>query len=99
MGILDFWILGSFAVLVLLFDTHDASENEPKSDQQKEGVAIDFGGVAFDYGGSMGDLINLMWGFGKWKGRVCGCCCWRPPLDGRSAEPGQQEVKCLDGSR
>ena len=30
-----FWILGSFAFPVLLFDANAASENEPKSDQQK----------------------------------------------------------------
>ena len=34
-GFLEFWILGSVAIPVLLFDRNAASENQPKSDQQK----------------------------------------------------------------
>ena len=38
-GFLDFWILRSLAFPVLLFDTNAASENGPKSDQQKRQVS------------------------------------------------------------
>ena len=40
LGIWDLWILGSFAFPVLLFDMNAASENEPKSDQQKSRFRI-----------------------------------------------------------
>ena len=41
-GFLGFWILRSLAFPVLLFDTNAASENEPKSDQQKSRVRTGF---------------------------------------------------------
>ena len=57
---LGFWILGSFAFPVLLFDTNAASENEPKSYQQKsrfrtvflpcfDGVCVSSGGEVTIY--------------------------------------------------
>ena len=58
---LDFWILGSFAFPVLLFDTNSASENEPKSDQQRNRFRTGFysvwKGSACRWGGWAGVTI------------------------------------------
>ena len=62
-GILDVWILGSFACPVLLFDTNAASENEPKSDQQKSRFRTSFYSVLKGSACRGGDICTYPKGF------------------------------------